>query len=465
MWLIQITGVVQGVGFRPSVKRAADRMGCHGFIRNDGSHVTIGVDMDVEGFIKGVKEGLGPMARIESVGSREAQWSDIDMEEPLDFSITASRVGSMDSSLPPDTATCDGCLSEMFDPDDRRFHYPFTNCTDCGARYTAIRSLPYDRERTTMEPFDLCTQCSDEYMDTTFRRFHAQTISCGEDGPIYSYLDGKQNRLGSGWDAFLCAAREIERGGKIVMKGWGGMHICCSPSQLEGLRSWYGRPYKPFALMVKDLRAADAIVNMTRGGEQALRSPGRPIVLMEKAPDPPEWARKGLDLASPGLNNVGIYLPYSGAHHLLFSALAEVGYSPPWLVMTSGNLPGEPMALTLDSISGLEADGYLVHNREISARCDDSVVIPHPPAPNAIRREGPFDMLTFPIRKARGLVPDPLAIPFTGRTLTLSAPRVSVLSLEGHLPSGRRGTSRSPWPGRAGYSPARMWATPGTHRS
>ncbi len=429
MWLIQITGVVQGVGFRPSVKRAADRMGFRGFIRNDGSHVTIGVDMDVEGFLKGVKEELGPMARIEGVDSREMDWADLNMEEPSGFSITPSREGSMDSSLPPDTAMCRGCQGEMFDPDDRRYRFPFTNCTDCGARYTAIRSLPYDRERTTMEPFDLCTSCTDEYTDTTFRRFHAQTISCGKDGPAYVYLGRNMKEVSTGWDAFLDAAGEIKRGGKIIMKGWGGMHICCAPSELGRLRKWYGRPYKPFALMVRDLGTANSIVRLSVEGRRILSSPACPIVLMEKRPDAPGWARKGLDLASPGLGNVGIYLPYSGGHHLLFSALSEVGFAHPWVVMTSGNLPGEPMALTLDAISDLDADGYLVHNREIFARCDDSVVVPHPPAGSAACRPGPFDMLSFPIRKARGLIPDPLSIPYKGRVMALGAERNVSLSV------------------------------------
>ena len=429
MWLIHITGVVQGVGFRPSVKRAADRMGCRGFIRNDGSHVTIGVDMDVESFLKGVKEELGPMARIEGVDPREMDWSNLNMEAPAGFGITPSREGSMDSSLPPDTATCQGCLDEMFDPDDRRYRFPFTNCTDCGARYTAIRSLPYDRERTAMEPFDLCASCSDEYGDPAFRRFHAQTISCGEDGPAYRYLGRDMKERASGWDAFLGAARDIKRGGRIIMKGWGGMHICCAPTQLEGLREWYGRPYKPFALMVRDIQTADLIVRTSGEGRRTLSSPARPIVLMEKRPDAPKWAQKGLDLASPGLGNVGIYLPYSGGHHLLFSALSEVGFPHPWVVMTSGNLPGEPMALELEDISDLDADGYLFHNREIAARCDDSVVVPHPPAGSAVRRAGPFDMYSFPIRKGRGLIPDPLAIPFTGKVMALGAERNVSLSV------------------------------------
>ncbi len=213
MWTLKVRGVVQGVGFRPSVKRAATSLGARGFVRNDGSHVTICCDTDPERLLSEVRKLLGPLGRIEDVEVREGSWGSTGLpsEGPSDFRIIPSSEGERDSSLPMDTAICGRCLTEMFDPKDRRYLHPFTNCTDCGARFTVVLKLPYDRERTTMGEFAPCPECSREYSDEAERRFNAQTLSCPADGPRYIFLDKDQDLKASGRDAFIpesrCGAR------------------------------------------------------------------------------------------------------------------------------------------------------------------------------------------------------------------------------------------------------------------
>lgn len=424
MWRITVRGVVQGVGFRPAVVRTAKKLGSRGIVRNDGSHVTIEVDTKPADFIEALGSELGPMARIEEVFT-----GPIDIEPPDEFSIMDSTPGARDSSLPFDTAICSNCLREMNDPDNRRYRYPFTNCTDCGARYTVIEKLPYDRERTTMEPFDPCEDCSFEYSDISFRRFHAQTLSCSSDGPTYRYLDSDLNEIASGWEAFLECARSIDRGRSIIVKGWGGMHIVSDPSMIRRLRDWYGRPYKPFAIMVRDIDTARSISEIEDNEIGLLSSPARPIVLVMKKQHPPSWAVEGVELASPGLGNIGLYLPYSGIHHLIFSALDGIGSDLRWFVMTSANPPGEPMSMTLDNARELGADGYFVHDRKIAARCDDSVIIPDPVGKGLIRSIGPFGIQASLIRKARGLVPDPIPAGHDRTLLAIGAERNVTVSV------------------------------------
>ncbi len=418
MYRIEVRGVVQGVGFRPSVKRAADNIGASGFVRNDGSHVTIVCDKDPDLFIDEIKKIIGPMARIE-------EWSSTTVEDDIkDFSILRSLEGERDSSLPPDTAICDNCLKEMMDPNGRRYLYPFTNCTDCGARYTLIEGLPYDRERTSMSEFGMCDRCSNEYSDISFRRFHAQTLSCRSNGPRYRYLGNDLEEISDGWNGFMDCAKDIQKGRTVIVKGWGGMHIVTDPGGMDEMRKWYGRPNKPFAIMAKDIGTVREFAEIPDHSERTLTSPARPILLLKKKDDPSSWARKALDLASPGLSSIGVHLPYSGIHHLLFRALEEIGSDLGWLVMTSANPPGEPMALTLVDAKRMEADGYLVHDRRISARCDDSVLVPNRYGTDRAHTvPGPFDIRSFPIRKARGLIPDPLEIPHKRQVLSLGAER------------------------------------------
>ncbi len=421
MHRIEVRGVVQGVGFRPSVKRAADELGAKGFVRNDGSHVTILCSIDPDILMDRVRKIVGPMARIES-------WNTVDEEDEIgdrtDFRIVPSVEGDRDSSLPPDTAICDSCLEEMTTPGNRRYLYPFTNCTDCGARYTLIDNLPYDRERTSMVDFPMCRDCMDEYSDQSFRRFHAQTLSCPDKGPSYNYTDQWGKVQDDGYDAFLKCAREINSGKIIIVKGWGGMHILCDPARIDDLRKWYDRPFKPFALMARDLEAVLSIAEVPEHAMGPLTSPARPIVLLRKRNDIPDELRDILGSVSPGIGTVGVYLPYSGIHHLLFKALKEIGSPLTSVVMTSANPPGEPMAITMEDALKMAADGYLVHDRRISARCDDSVLVPNPFRPQDARSlPGPFSIRAFPIRKARGLVPDPLQLPHKRTVLSVGAER------------------------------------------
>jgi hydrogenase maturation protein HypF len=423
MWTIKVTGVVQGVGFRPAVVRAAIKTGTRGSVRNDGSHVTIMVDKDPEGFLRSLRNELGPMALVEDTIIDKSTWSAVGIEEPADFTILASTKGERDSSLPCDTAICSECFHEMMDPGNRRFLHPFTNCTDCGARYTLIDSLPYDRERTSMAKFDHCEECSGEYGNRAFRRFHAQTLSCGKDGPSYRYLDRDLEERSRDWDSFLDCARAIVEGKLLVVKGWGGMHIVSHPMKLKELRSWYKRPFKPFAIMIRDIDTAYEVASVHDHEKELLMSSSRPIVLLTKKEDPPDWAREPLEDASPGLGNIGLYLPYSGIHHLLFKALEEIGSPLRWFVMTSANPPGEPMALSLDDASKMKADGYFVHDRKISARCDDSVLVPFSGYKMVRAKAGPFGMKSLPIRRSRGMVPEPLAVPHARSLLSMGAER------------------------------------------
>lgn len=444
MYKIIVKGVVQGVGFRPSVKRTADRLGAKGSVRNDGSHVTIFTDHDPEELMERIKKTVGPMARID-------EWSAEEIEaEPPDegFIIDISTRGERDSSLPPDTAICHSCLGEMTDPENRRYLYPFTNCTDCGARYTLIEGLPYDRERTSMGDFEMCGECSEEYSDVNFRRFHAQTLSCSKKGPRYRFLNRDLEIVSEGYDAFISSARTIADGGSVVMKSWGGYHIVCHPAHLHEMRRTYNRPYKPFALMARDLGTAGKLGRLSDETASIMGSPARPVVLLKKRSDVKGGLRKEMEMASPGLDSIGIYLPYSGIQHLLFRALEEIGSPLDRIVMTSANPPGRPMALELKDVKELEADGYLDHDRRISARCDDSVLVPHPENPqNVLRSRGPFGIGASLVRKARGLIPDPLPIHHQQRTAAFGAERNVTVTV---TKNGKAFTS--PYIGNSRYS-------------
>ncbi len=430
MWLIEVRGVVQGVGFRPSVKRAADLIHAKGFVRNDGSHVTIATDKRPTEFLEAVKAELGPMARLENVDIRESSWEELDLPDVgnSDFRILPSVQGDNDSSLPMDTAICERCLAEMRDPADRRYRFPFTNCTDCGARFTVIEDLPYDRERTTMRHFPPCPTCSKEYSDISKRRFHAQTLSCQDDGPRYRFLDRDLKEAAG--DPFRMTVKILLDGGIVAVKGWGGMHLVCDPGSLKRFREWYKRPFKPFALMAKGISTVEEVAQVGENERATLLSPARPVVLLRKKDPSPDWASEVMELASPGLDSIGLYLPYSGVHYLLFDALKEAGSELPWLLMTSGNPPGDPMALELESMAPLKVDGHLVHDRPIAARCDDSVLVPNPLIEGAyIAGKAAFGLRAFPIRRSRGLVPDPLPMPHKRKVLSVGAERNVALTV------------------------------------
>ncbi|MCK5038912.1 MAG: carbamoyltransferase HypF [Thermoplasmata archaeon] len=399
---LQVHGVVQGVGFRPAVVKLAVKMDLSGHVRNNGSNVEVilsGGRYEANIFIEDLKAILPPLARIDNIEVGEGQ------PENDGFVILPSQRGSRSSPIPPDTSICQPCLDELMEPGNRREKYPFTNCTDCGARFSIIEDLPYDRPLTAMGDFPLCQSCLDEYEKMGDRRFHAQTISCPECGPQYTLYDGKGKPTKEGIEGF---AKLIEDGKFGIMNGWGGSHIICSLEAGSSLREWYGREQKPFALMFRDEKAVGRYTKANEEELALLASRERPIVLVKKR-DRPE-----LDIVSPGLGNVGVMLPYSAVHHLLFKYLDKnIGA----VIMTSANPQGEPMAITEDRILKLGETGsdkspgiggYLLHNRRIANRCDDSLIVHHAGH-------------NYFIRRSRGFVPVPLPIANTGNFIGLGA--------------------------------------------
>ena len=380
-------GIVQGVGFRPTIYRVATHLGLKGYVLNTGSEVEVVIDRDVDRFIDQVKKELPRIAHITEIIKEP------DQRKFTDFRILHSKKGEKKSQIPPDIATCDDCLREMFDPSNRRYLFPFTNCTVCGARFSLITDIPYDRERTSMNTFPLCTNCTHDYKDVDNRRYHAQTISCPKCGPAYRLYDVNKKDLGIE-QAIQRFAAYMDQGKIGVIKSWGGMHLCCTLEKLKHFREWYKRPQKPFAIMVKDMKTAEKFGYVSDDERELLLSIARPIVLLKK---------KTEELVSPGLDTVGVYLPYTGLHHVLFSFLSADA-----LVMTSANIPGEPMLIRNDDVFSLHADFYLLHNRDIPNRIDDSVI-------------RLWNGNRFFLRKSRGFVPDVLAVPYDARIVSVGA--------------------------------------------
>ena len=378
---IVIGGIVQGVGFRPAVYRAAMRCGASGTVRNGGSQVTIDTDMP-ERLMEELRKELPPLARIDSVSIDNIQYTG----EP-GFRIVPSDGSGTGASVPADSAVCDKCVMEMLSP-GRRHLYPFTTCTDCGPRYTLLKGMPYDRPLTSMSGFPMCPECGREFSDPSDRRFHHQTVCCPACGPRYRLLDSDGKEAEG--DPIRRLASELDSGALAVVKGWGGMHICCTLDRLDRLRSWYRRGNKPFAVMVRDAEALRRYADPTDDEMRIAASPDRPIVLMGKVPSP------YTESASPGLDNIGMFLPYTGMHHILFSYLEHDA-----LVMTSANAPGEPMVIDDREALALGVDYYLLHDQPIVNRSDDSVV----------RMLG--DRTQY-IRRSRGGVPFFLEVPMGG---------------------------------------------------
>jgi hydrogenase maturation protein HypF len=387
---VLVRGVVQGVGFRPTVYRIATSMGLNGWVQNNGADVIIAIDRDAEEFVRRLRAELPPLARLDSVEI-------VDEEVVAEgFRIVPSSSGQRGVGIPNDSAICDDCLREMFTPGQRRYLYPFTNCTNCGARFTIIEDMPYDRAETSMRDFPMCPDCRNEYDDPMARRFHHQTISCPRCGPEYYLLDRNGRRIDVD-DPIAFFAEQMERGAIGVAKSWGGMHICCSLPTLPRLRKWYHRDQKPFAVMVRDM---DAVRRYGRPDEhevELLTSPHRPVVLVPRTDEPVN------EMISPGLGNVGLFLPYTEMQHILFRHLKSDA-----LVMTSANTPGDPMVLRDSDALDLNAELYLLHNREILNRCDDSVV-------------RSFGRNTFFLRKSRGHIPSPIEVRLKGQAVGVGA--------------------------------------------
>ncbi|HEX2041261.1 MAG TPA: carbamoyltransferase HypF [Acidimicrobiales bacterium] len=391
---IRVTGTVQGVGFRPFVYRCAVELGLTGSVANDSRGVTIdvqGLTEDVDELQRRLLEEAPPLARIASIGVDPLAVS----PERSAFHIVDSRAeGAPAVAVSVDVATCDDCAAELVDPTDRRYRYPFINCTNCGPRYTIILSIPYDREATTMAVFPMCDDCRKEYEDPANRRFHAEPNACPVCGPHLRLLGAGGALRAEREDALAQAAAALEAGGVVAVKGLGGYHLAVDGGQPEAvaeLRRRKARDDKPFALMVPDLETARRLCRLTPGAEEALASPRRPIVLAPRAPGSEALVAARV---APRLPELGLMLPYTPLHHLLMDRLARP------LVMTSGNLSDEPIAHDdTDAIErlGPMVDLILTHNRAIHIRCDDSVVRATPSRVQMVRR-------------SRGYAPEPVPL-------------------------------------------------------
>jgi len=380
-------GIVQGVGFRPTIYRVAKQLGLKGYVLNLGSEVEVVIDKNKEGFIRELRKHLPSIAQITDIIELE------DNRNFKDFHIFHSKDGEKQSLIPIDIGICEDCIREIFDKKDRRHYFPFTNCTVCGARFSLINSVPYDRERTSMDNFNLCKDCSVEYKDPMNRRYHAQTISCPTCGPVYKLYDKNQNTIDID-NPIEFFAKQIDLGKIGIVKSWGGMHIACKIEEILRFRKWYKRPQKSFAVMVKDVKTAKEYGYITDGEKKLLLSKAKPIVLLKK--------RKAEQI-SPGLDTIGIFLPYTGLHHILFSYLQADA-----LIMTSANIPGEPMMTKNNEVFSLGADLYLLHNRNIPNRVDDSVV-------------RLWNKSRFFLRKSRGFIPEPIDVSYDSNILCVGA--------------------------------------------
>lgn len=383
---ILVSGVVQGVGFRPFVYRTAKKHELRGYVRNAGNGVEIGVDGEeakIKKFVYELKNGSPPLAEVYAIHITQTN------ETFEDFTILKSeREGGSDSVIPPDVAVCDTCVSEIFSRGNRRYLYPFTVCTDCGPRFSIIEALPYDRANTTMREFAMCGDCSREYLNVFDRRFRAEPICCTECGPKFELFRGYE-KVESG-DAIRSAAQAIDSGAIVAIKGVGGTHLATSATSDEAvlkIRKMLRRPQKPFALMARSIEVIERFAFISDEEKRLLQCFRKPILLLEKRGD----ANISPHIA-PRLHNIGVMLPYAGVHYLLFHHSQE-----PAFVMTSANMPGEPMTLEKEEILSLGADFSLIHNRKIRNRCDDSVV--KFVAGNA----------TF-LRRSRGYVPQPVEL-------------------------------------------------------
>jgi hydrogenase maturation protein HypF len=397
---VRVEGTVQGVGFRPYVYRLAGRQGLAGFVLNDPR----GVLIEVEGSTSAVEEFLArlgpeapPLAAIERVLTEERE-----PHGDSGFAILDSpRGGAPDAPVTPDSATCPDCLRELLDPGDRRYRYPFINCTNCGPRFTIVRGIPYDRPFTTMASFTMCARCRAEYEDPADRRFHAQPNACAQCGPSVSLLraDGERVPVGPAGDVVRAAAEALCDGRIVAVKGIGGFHLACradDEAAVAALRARKHREDRPFAVMVATAQAAGGLVRLGELERALLCGPERPIVLAPRLP----YAAVAPSVA-PGAQELGVMLPYSPLHHLL---LADLGVDTT-LVMTSANVSDEPIAFRdEDAKARLRdiADLLLVHDRPIQTRTDDSVVRVVD-APTGPRR--------LVVRRSRGYVPAGLPLP------------------------------------------------------
>jgi hydrogenase maturation protein HypF len=389
---ISVRGIVQGVGFRPFIYSLARRHELAGLVRNDAEGVHIeaeGAQEELERFLREITEKAPPLAVVEAVA-----WRPLAVREETEFRIEESREGVRRQALvSPDVATCEDCLAELFDPSDRRYRYPFINCTNCGPRFTIARSVPYDRATTTMAHFEMCLECQNEYDDPSDRRFHAQPNACPACGPRVRLLDRFGHELrGKTGDPISRAAQMLRGRAIVAIKGLGGYHLACDPFDEEAVSTLRGRKVrqdKPFALMARNLEQARKLCRVGPEEERLLTSPARPIVLLDRLED------SGVaEEVAPRQKTLGVMLAYTPLHHVL---LRDAGIP---LVMTSGNRSDEPIAYrdeeAFEQLWDI-ADFFLVHDRPVHMRADDSV----------LRVAGGKP---YPARRSRGYAPAPLRV-------------------------------------------------------
>ena len=391
---INVAGIVQGVGFRPFVYRIAVRNGLAGYVRNRGdAGVEIlleGEEKSIKNFLRDLQEKKPPLAQIHDVITTTLAGKN----EHTRFTIykSSEKAELSGSVIPPDIAICNDCLRELRDPKDLRYEYFFITCTNCGPRFTIIERLPYDRENTTMREFPMCRFCQREYTDPLNRRFHAQTVACPPCGPK-AYLTTSSGELIQHADPVREAGRLLSEGAVLAVKGYGGFHVAASATRdepLQALRRAKHRRAKPFAIMARSVAAARYFAEVNSKEEELVASYARPIVLLNKSD-----GYSLSPLVAPDLHNVGVMLPYTGLHYMLFDRVDDVAF-----VMTSANPPNQPIVEDNDAALrtlGSTVDYFLFHNRKIAYRCDDSVLRVHGSRPSFIRR-------------SRGYAPAPLML-------------------------------------------------------
>ena len=394
---IAVTGLVQGIGFRPFIYRLSTRHGLAGFVRNMGD---AGVQIVVEGeketikkFTNSLRPEQPPLSRIDDIN---VAWK-IPTGKFSTFQVVPSeRAGlGLPSVVPPDLALCDDCLHEMLDPSNRRYNYPFITCVNCGPRFTIIEELPYDRPRTSMKTFPLCTDCLHEYRDPPDRRYHAEPTCCSICGPRMKLYDAESSPIDVA-EPLREVARLLDGGSVVAIKGIGGIHVASKTTEdevLARMRKAFNRPQQPLAVMSRDIETIRTFAEVGKAEAELLTSFRRPIVVFQRSSD-----YMLSELVAPGLDSVGVMLPYSGIHHLILRYGKDPAYA-----MTSANVAGLPMIIdTTEAFTKLRGsvDYFLLHNRLIVNRCDDSVI-------KAVDGKPAF------LRRSRGYVPEPVKLTFT----------------------------------------------------
>jgi hydrogenase maturation protein HypF len=394
MYRIFVQGIVQGVGFRPYIYRKAKENHLVGTVKNTGNGVEIIIN-DRQ-FLDKLTD-LPPLAKISGHTIKKIRTQ----QRFSDFSILKSKSSEGETELPPDIYMCHDCLDELRDSHNRRYNYYFITCTNCGPRFTMIEDYPYDRPFTSMNAFQMCPQCKAEYTNPLNRRYHAQTIACKDCGPKLRLLSGKKDISGeSDRETIQKAVELIKTGNPVSIKGVGGFHTCslCDKDSVEKVRHLFNRPHKPYAIMVKDIEMAETLAEVSQQEKEVLQSPQRPIVVLKKK-------HKNQYIVVTELDSIGVMLPYTALHYLLFDFIDEP------LLMTSSNPPGEPVSITEDI-----GTYFLTHERKIINRCDDSVL-------KIINNTVVF------LRRSRGYTPLPVLLPFhCNDTIAVGAELNNVIS-------------------------------------